>query len=85
MPNRYNIKYQGVALAMAHVLPHPQYEGQVMISVIPVQKKNDERGKLDRALYGNFPDTKPDIEAIGDLISKTGFETEKIEINKAGR
>ncbi len=90
MANRYNIKYDGKTLALAHVLPHPRYAGQCMVSVIPHQKKNEsgdgaEGIQMRTALYGKCPDTKPDIEAILELIASAGFEPEKVVLTPIGR
>lgn len=90
MANRYKVKCNGASLATAHVLPHPQYDGQVMISVIPIQKKdrleNTEGSfRLERALYGAFSDTKPEIEAVMELLVTAGIEPGKTEISQINK
>lgn len=85
MANRYSVKYGNRRIALAHVLPHPRYKGQQMISVIPVRPENgiceaaDGIG-LKTALYGKCPDTQPDIEAILALVTAAGFKPEKIKL-----
>lgn len=87
MINRYKIKYNGTSLATAHVKPHPQYEGQVMVSVIPILKNDVSETlqgtfKLERALYGSFSDTKPEAEAVMELLMDAGMEPGKMEIRQ---
>lgn len=89
MINRYKVKYNGTSLATAHIKPHPQYEGQVMISVIPIMKKDglddaDGHVTLERALYGSFPETKPETEAVMEILIKAGMVPEKTEIRLIG-
>ncbi len=89
MANRYHVNYEGSTLALVHVLPHPRYEGYKMISVIPVQGGDGLEGRpsqisLKSAIYGKFPDTEPEIEAVQKIIASAGFEPGKIEIKPAG-
>lgn len=90
MANRYNVTFDGRPLALAHVLPHPRYAGQLMISIIPRQKKDEPNDGTDgirmkSALYGKCPDTEKDAEAILALLADAGFKPEKVALTPIGR
>lgn len=90
MANRYNVKYDGRPIALAHVLPHPRYTGQLMLSVIPLHNINEPVNgtggfRMRTALYGRCPDTKAYVEAILELLAESGFEPEKVTLKPVGR
>ena len=90
MANRYNVSYNGRILALAHVLPHPRYAGQLMISVIPHQKtQGTDNGtgeiRMRTAIYGKCPEIKPEAEAILELLTAAGFEPEELIVQPVGR
>jgi len=78
--NRYHVRYEGTELALAHILPHPQYEGQVTISVIPDMSGGGAENGLKNALYGRAQETAPEIDAIRELVISAGLDPEKVAI-----
>lgn len=85
MANQYGVNYQGRKLALAYVSPHPNYEGHIIVSVIPLVRKgkwvdNTLETKLEFPLHDIFPDTKPEIDAVYEVVSSAELEPWKVEI-----
>ncbi len=85
MANRYGIIYQGRKLALAYVSPHPEYEGHIVVSVIPLERKGKWENhslelKLESPLHDIFPTSKSEIEAVKEVISQAPIEPWKVEV-----
>lgn len=85
MANRYEIIYDGRRLALAYVSPHPEYEGHIVVSVIPLERKGKWENnllllKLESPLHDIFPVSKPETEAVIEVISQAAIEPWKVQI-----
>ena len=88
MTNRYEINYAGRKIAIAYLSPHPQFHDHIIVSVTPLIRKgkwedNTLEITFESALYDIFPASKPESEAVNEVLAQAGIELDKVDIHHA--
>ncbi|WP_292995219.1 hypothetical protein [Nitrosomonas sp.] len=83
--NRYSIEFQGEKIALAYVSPHPTFEKQIVVSVVPLTRKgkwedNNLEIKLENPLYDFFPEDTAETQAINEVMAQALIEPWKVKL-----
>lgn len=85
MTNLYGVIYEGRRIAFAYVSPHPERTDHIVVSVIPMERKGKWEDRtleihFENPIYDIFPDSKPENEAIMEVIAQVAIEPFKVQI-----
>jgi hypothetical protein len=85
MTNRYSVEFQGRKLAVAFASPHPEFEKHIVVTVVPLTRKgkweqNNLEIKFEAPLHDIFPESKPEVEAITEVIAQAAIEPWKVKL-----
>jgi hypothetical protein len=85
MTNRYGVLHEGKRIAIAYCSPHPDFSGHLVVSVIPLERKgkwedSNLRIHLEKPIHDIFPDTKPELEAVTEVVAQAAIEPFKVTI-----
>lgn len=83
MTNSYGIVFDKKRIAFGYVSPHSEYTDHIVVSVIPLERKGKWEDPslqyhFENPVHDIFPNSKPEIEALEEVIAQIGIEPFKV-------
>jgi len=87
MTNKYQVNFKGRTIALGYSSPHPAFENQMLVSIIPIERSGkwvDDtlELRLTRPYHDIFPQTKEIIEALQEVLAQAKIEPWKCDVIK---